>query len=82
MSTETRRVRCCIDGCRNAATLILHSIPDDETFCDDHRHLYEPDEWLPTPEPCTASKGACVVCDFRAPEAAARPLNPTSEGHP
>lgn len=31
---------CYIDGCRNAATLIVESYPDDITLCDDHRPTF------------------------------------------
>jgi hypothetical protein len=27
---------CYIDGCRNEATLVVQSYPDDITLCDDH----------------------------------------------
>lgn len=29
---------CYIDGCRNEATLVVESYPDDITLCDEHRH--------------------------------------------
>jgi hypothetical protein len=33
--------RCCfIDGCRNPATLVIESYPDDVTLCDEHASLH------------------------------------------
>jgi hypothetical protein len=39
MTVEQNDTRWCyIDGCRNQATLIVESYPDDITLCDDHLH--------------------------------------------
>jgi hypothetical protein len=50
---------CYIDGCRQVATLILHSHPDDVLLCDEHRSVHEPDEYLPE-EPCLGESCWCA----------------------
>lgn len=36
---------CYIDDCRNEATLIVESYPDNVYLCDEHKSIYEPMPW-------------------------------------
>lgn len=51
---------CFIDGCPNAATLVLHTYPDDTRLCADHRHFLSDDPLTEAAEPCTGD--GCDLC--------------------
>lgn len=54
---------CFIDGCRNVATLVLHTHPDMTTLCDEHKHIHTEyrEDWEPPDEPCLGD--GCDLCD-------------------